>query len=123
MTARIRKRKSYPKSALGQVAASRKLYGLGEGVAEITAFIGLPREGKDGVWDGPFLIDGLGNSRIEMAHGVDSMQALLMAIAGMNYRLDISGRRFTQFERGRDEWDTGFRDSYRRILDGNSRRE
>ena len=70
-----------------------------QGVArrKIVVSIGLPRPdplSKHGDWECAFLIQGVGKSKVQKTFGVDSLQALMMAIEGVRVGLEQTGRRF-----------------------------
>jgi hypothetical protein len=86
-----------PESDLGRAIARRTLDEHGVTGRKVVVSIGLPRPqrlSKHGDWECPFLIEGIGESKVERAGGVDSLQALLMAIEGVRVRLEQSGRNF-----------------------------
>ena len=85
------------RSDLGQVVARRILEEQGVATRKIVVSIGLPRPyplSKDSDWECPFLIEGVGNSKVQKGFGVDSLQALMMAIEGVRVGLEQTGRRF-----------------------------
>ena len=80
---------------LGRVIASRTLADEDNPKAKVVVSIGIPRPdpfGGHGDWDCPFLIDGIGESKVHRSPGTDAMQALIGALAGIRYYLKISGR-------------------------------
>ena len=86
-----------PQSDLGRPIARRTLTEDGVTGREIVISIGLPRPyrpSKNGDWECPFLIEGIGEPKVETACGVDSLQALILAIEGVRVRLEQSGRNF-----------------------------
>jgi hypothetical protein len=86
-----------PQSDLGRAIARRTLDEHGVTGRKVVVSIGLPRPqrlSKHGDWECPFLIEGIGESKVERAGGVDSLQALIMAIEGVRVRLEQSGRNF-----------------------------
>ena len=84
-----------PKIKLGQVIARRMLTEYtGESIREVAISIGAPRPHPKGDWECPFAIESYRRSKVELAGGVDALQALLMAIEGVRTRLDQTGSRF-----------------------------
>ncbi len=86
-----------PQSDLGRPIARRTLAEHGVTGRKIVVSIGLPRPhrlSKHGDWECPFLIEGIGEPKVERAGGVDSLQALILAIEGVRVRLEQSGRNF-----------------------------
>lgn len=86
-----------PQSELGRPIARRTLAEDGATGREIFISIGLPRPyrlSKHGDWECPFLIEGIGEPKVETACGVDSLQALILAIEGVRVRLEQTGRNF-----------------------------
>jgi hypothetical protein len=86
-----------PGSDLGRPIARRTLIEDGVTGREIVISIGLPRPyrlSKNGDWECPFLIEGVGEPKVETACGVDSLQALILAIEGLRVRLEQTGRNF-----------------------------
>jgi hypothetical protein len=85
------------RSNLGQVVARRILAEQGVARRKIVVSIGLPRPdtlSKHGDWECAFLIQGVGKSKVQKTFGVDSLQALMMAIEGVRVSLEQTGRRF-----------------------------
>ncbi len=90
-----------PHSELGRPIARRTLTEEGVTGRKIVVSIGLPRPdrlSKHGDWECPFLIEGVGESKVETTYGVDSLQALILAITGVRVRLEQSGRDFFWFD-------------------------
>ena len=90
-----------PHSELGRPIARRTLTEEGVTGRKIVVSIGLPRPdrlSKHGDWECPFLIEGVGESKVETTYGVDSLQALILAITGVRVRLEQSGRNFFWFD-------------------------
>jgi hypothetical protein len=82
------------RTGLGRVVARRILSEKGFPQRKIVVSIGLPRpdEHKGGDWECPFLIEGIGKAKVQMGFGVDSMQALIVAIRGIRVNLEQTGR-------------------------------
>jgi len=80
-------------SGVRHVVARRVLTESGLGKRKVTISIGAPRRHPQVDWECPFLIDGIGDSRVQKAGGVDALQALLMAIEGVRVTLERTGRR------------------------------
>lgn len=75
----------------GTILAERRLVDQASG-AVVRVSLGAPRPGRDGAdWECPFRIRGAGVSRLEFGYGVDSMQALTVALDGIRALLDESG--------------------------------
>lgn len=51
-----------------------------------------PDRHKGGDWECPFLIDGIGQPKVQKGFGVDPMQALIIALQGIRVTLDWTGR-------------------------------
>jgi len=69
--------------------------------AKVVVSIGIPRPNplaKHEGWHCPFLIDGLGESNVQLSYGTDAMQALIQALAGIRYYLKTSGRNLQWFD-------------------------
>lgn len=84
-----------PQSDLGRPIARRTLAEEGVTGRKVVVSIGLPRPdrfSKHGDWECPFLIEGVGESKVETTYGVDSLQALILAIEGVRVRLEQTGR-------------------------------
>jgi hypothetical protein len=79
---------------LGRVVAHRALSEKGFPQRKIVVSIGLPRRDQEpgGDWECPFLIEGFGKSKVQKAFGVDSVQALILAIQGIRVNLEQTGR-------------------------------
>ncbi|WP_425163013.1 DUF6968 family protein [Candidatus Binatus sp.] len=94
MKRRRRVSKNERRSDLGRVIARRILSEEGVAGRKIVVSIGLPRPDprKGGDWECPFLIEGVGKSEVQKAFGVDSLQALMIAIQGIRVGLEQSGR-------------------------------
>jgi hypothetical protein len=85
------------RSDLGEVVARRILAEQGVARRKIVVSIGLPRPdplSKHGDWECAFLIQGVGRSKVQKTFGVDSLQALMIAIEGVRVGLEQTGRRF-----------------------------
>lgn len=80
------------KKILSNSIANRRVDVLGRGKS-ITLMLGKPKKEINGDWKCSFLITGLGTPKVQFGYGVDSMQALLMAIEGMRVTLERSGER------------------------------
>jgi len=82
------------KAGLGRIIASRVLHEENARDDEITVVLGAPRRVEADHWLCPFRIQGIVESDIEYGYGVDAVQALLLALAGVRYFLDQTKRRF-----------------------------
>jgi hypothetical protein len=96
-------RKGRQKSAPNLVIASRVLNEVGGSMREIVVSFEVPRQDPRGDWRCRFLIKGLGKPQIHLAGGVDSLQALLLAVEGARVALDKTGSRFTWLETDPDK--------------------
>src|ERR1700730_17398748 len=94
MKRRRRGSKRERRSALGRLFSLRILSEQGVVGRKIVVSIGLPRPDplKGGDWECPFLIEGVGKSEVQRAFGVDSLQALIIAIRGIRAGLEQTGR-------------------------------
>lgn len=79
-----------PGEALGPILVERVLRCASASEQRLSIRFGLPRESDVIDWVCPYQIDGLGRSNVELAHGVDALQALLMAIEAVRVQLDSS---------------------------------
>src|SRR5262245_17079877 len=77
--------------------AVRRLAVAGEPDRVVVVTIGKPRPDPDpsGDWMCSFLVEGIPNARRLRAHGVDALQALLMAVEGVRAELVASGLTLT----------------------------
>jgi hypothetical protein len=77
----------------GVVIAERRLVLRDDPRRVITVSIGSPRRhrGDDDEWECPFRITGAGVRRLEYGRGLDAMQALITALAGIRHVLDETG--------------------------------
>jgi len=62
---------------------------------KITLRISKPKKDRHGDWKCDFQIQGLGDDEIKAAHGIDSMQAITVAIQAIRAFLTKSGRELT----------------------------
>jgi hypothetical protein len=80
------------KSHIANPIAERRFAVVGEPEREIVITIGKPRPESDpSVWMCSYLVEGIPKARRRIARGVDSLQALQMAIEGARYTLSASG--------------------------------
>jgi hypothetical protein len=100
-------RKGREKSAPSRVIASRVLNEIGGSLREIVVSFEEPQRDPRGDWRCRFLIKGLGKPQIHSAGGVDSLQALLLAVEGARVALDKTGSRFTWLETNPDKAGSG----------------
>jgi hypothetical protein len=82
------------------VIASRVLNEIGGTLRQIRVSFEEPWKDPRGDWQWRALIEGLGKPQIVPSGGVDSLQALLIAVEGVRVTLDKTGRLFTW-----GEWD------------------
>lgn len=87
---------------IGTVIAQRHL--LLDGVQSVLVRIGMPkrRAGSDD-WYCPYQTEGIGSGRIGISYGVDSVQALVLALSMVGAELYCS----KEYEAGRLGWDCG----------------
>ena len=78
-----------PKSKIGQVVASRELTDAADPSRRIVVSLGFPRQVHPLEWECQVQIDGL-EPILEWVGGVDSMQALLLAIENLRQSLKRS---------------------------------
>jgi len=78
--------------SLGRVIARRILGEQGFPKRKIVVSIGLPRPHPRHDWECPFLLEGVGNSKVQCGYGVDAMQALIIALQGIRFTLKKTGR-------------------------------
>jgi len=81
---------------LGTIIATRELRDAGSD-RTLEVQIGSPRR-SGRVWECPFRIKGLG--RVQVACGVDALQALLMAVEGIRVEIASSGKELSFLEEG-----------------------
>ncbi len=93
------------KSRIANPVAERQLSVVGAPDRTVVVTIGKPRPDPDGDWVCAFRIDGIEDSRRHLAYGVDSIQALLIAIERARIMLDASGLDFIW--QGGEPGDTG----------------
>jgi hypothetical protein len=72
---------------------------------KVTIALGKPKKAGQRDWVCPFQIEGIGDSTLHAAYGVDAFQALLQAIEGIRLAIVQSGERFTWA--GGEEGDPG----------------
>lgn len=82
------------KSGLGRIIASRVLTEENARNSKITITVGAPRRVEADHWLCPFLIEGIVESGIHYGYGVDALQSLLVAVAGIRWHLEQTGRCF-----------------------------
>ena len=95
-TPKSRAKTTRAKSTLGPVIARRTLTEQSDTRRKIIASIGLPRRDRlsNRDWECPFLIEGIDNSEVQLAFGVDALQALIQAIEGVRVALEKTGHNF-----------------------------
>jgi hypothetical protein len=77
-----------------QVIASRTLEPLNSRGKAVTVSLGSPQRAPDVDWYCPYWIEGLRGRVSYKAHGIDAIQALILALEGIRLRLLQSGRKF-----------------------------
>ena len=82
------------KSGLGRIIASRVLREENARNDRISVLLGAPRRVEAHHWLCPFRILGIVESDIKYGYGVDGVQALFNALAGIRILLDRTNRRF-----------------------------
>jgi hypothetical protein len=90
---------------LGRPIAERVLT-CGKRKRTLIVRLGMPRKVPRSDWACPYQIVGLRDSRVEDAYGVDSVQALIMALESIRRRLERSRVSCTWM--GGEEGDAGF---------------
>ena len=85
------------KAGLGRVIASRVLTEENARDHKITVAIGAPRRVQADHWLCPYFIEGIVESGLHYAIGVDALQALVLAVAGIRWDLGNTGRNFIWF--------------------------
>ena len=93
--------------ASGRVIASRVLNEVGGSFREISVSFEEPRQQSGGDWVCRFLIKGLGRLQTHRAWGVDSLQALLLAVDGARVTLENTLSRFSWVESDPDKAGSG----------------
>jgi hypothetical protein len=80
-------------SRITNAIAERRLAVVGEPEREIVVRVGKPRRDPDptGDWRCPYLVEGLPDARRRYAHGIDSLQALQMAIEAAKVAIKAAG--------------------------------
>jgi hypothetical protein len=80
-------------AAFGTVIAERTLLHRDDPRRVVKVSIGAPRprRGRIDEWECPFRITGAGVRRLEYGIGLDAMQALIDALAGIRHVLDQTG--------------------------------
>ncbi len=86
---------------VGVVIASRELT-LDE-TGKVTVLIGKPQQFGDIDWYCPYQIIGIRSGKVKRAEGVDSVQALVLALSIVGAKLYCS----QEYEAGRLSWDGG----------------
>ena len=85
------------KAGLGRVIASRVLSEENARDHKITVAVGAPRRVQADHWLCPYFIEGIVESGLHYAIGVDALQALVIALAGIRWDLGNTGRDFIWF--------------------------
>lgn len=83
------------RKGLGVVVATRRLRAARPPGRLCTVAIGRPRRVRPGEWACPYRVTGIGSSEVRYAHGVDAVQALLLAFQGVRVRLGATRKRLT----------------------------
>lgn len=80
-------------SRIANAVAERRLSVVGEPERELVIIIGKPRRDPDptGDWMCAYLVEGLPGARRRYAHGIDSLQALQMAIEAARTAIQAAG--------------------------------
>lgn len=91
---------------LGEVVGERTLHCGRPQRKRITVRVGTPRKAEDVDWVCPYQIKGLDRSRVDLARGLDALQALMMALEAIRLRLEQDGLQCTW--QGGEEGDAGF---------------
>ncbi len=87
---------------VGTVIAEREL--SLDGATAVRVLIGAPKQriNRDD-WYCPYQTDGIGSGRVGISYGVDSVQALVLALSMVGAELYCS----REYEAGRLSWDCG----------------
>ncbi|HUN57547.1 MAG TPA: hypothetical protein VMU41_05495 [Candidatus Binataceae bacterium] len=80
---------------MGRVIASRLLVDKKASGLHVTIKIGEPRQFASDDWLCPFSIEGIVESGVRFNGGVDALQSLILAIGGVRYYLEQTGRELT----------------------------
>ena len=87
---------------IGEIIATRKLYFVDEArkTRTVSVFVGEPQQSPDSTgYHCPFQVIGIGNQKVELARGYDSIQALQSALiliaAGLNHLTNEIGCKLT----------------------------
>jgi len=94
------------KRRLGPTVGVRKLHEAGSPRKIVVVTLARPRKATNGDWVCPYQIRGLATGRIQYAHGVDAVQALLLAFEGIRTQLSRTKKRLSW--EGGEPGDTGF---------------
>lgn len=90
-----RAEREFKKAGLGHLIATRLLAEEKTPGLHVTVKIGEPRQLLADEWRCPFSIEGIVESGVRFAGGVDALQALILAISGVRHYLEQTGRHFT----------------------------
>lgn len=90
----------------GVIVATRKLSQVGGKQRFVIVKIGKPRKQKQGDWECPYHINGIGTQKVMYGHGIDSVQALVMALEGVRTTLEKSTKKLSWA--GGEPEETGF---------------
>jgi len=90
---------------LGVIVGQRILRCSRGAKKRLTVRLGTPRKTGSVEWGCPYQIVGLDGSRVEIAYGIDAIQALQLALAAIHIRFE--GRSDCTWKGG-DEGDAGF---------------
>jgi uncharacterized protein DUF6968 len=85
------------KAGLGRVIASRVLTEENARDHKIIVAVGAPRRVQADHWLCPYFIEGIVESGVHYAPGVDAMQSLVLALGGIRSDLGNTGRDFIWF--------------------------
>jgi hypothetical protein len=97
LRALYRTERKVKESGLGRIIASRILTEGNARDHKIIVTVGAPRRIEADNWLCPYRIEGIVDSGIHYSYGVDALQALILALAGIRYDLDQTKRRFIWF--------------------------
>lgn len=87
---------------VGTVIAEREL--SLDDTQNVRVLIGMPKQQTgDNNWYCPYQTDGIGSGRVGISYGVDSVQALVLALSMVGAELYCS----KEYEAGRLGWDCG----------------
>jgi hypothetical protein len=97
MRASYRAQRIAEKGGLGRIIASRVLTEENARNSKVIIRMGALRRAEADHWLCPFHIEGIVEAGIHYAHGVDALQSIILALAGIRFHLNRTGRPFVWF--------------------------